>query len=296
MATRAPGGSASNGAQAKAQSAGTALGLQGPGTVLSSDWTGLSPHLLATLYPVDFTGTALPYAVSVQAPASDGNVELSGNWQSPFEHSGVESKAPAITAMLQSGTLQSYAEALLGKASSNDQGVLGKLKRELSGSVTDLSQKAQGRTGMTKMNSTQIFTGSAPLKMPMTLHFRAVQHPTTEVQDPRDQLARWVLPISLAADGSIVAALKNYRSGQGLLASLLPSQAPQMVALRYGGYTFSPMVIESISHPITGPRSVKGEMLSVSVNIVLATLTSLDGGDWLNARQGKPTVLFNNAP
>jgi hypothetical protein len=259
-------------------------------SVLSSDWTGLSPKLLASIYAVDFTGkwTGGP---TVMSPPTDGNIELTANWQSPFEHMGVEAKAPIITAMLQSGTLQSFAEGLFGKANPNDKSSIAGIVKT---GIVNFSKDGQGRTGMTKLNSTQIFTGSAPIKLPMTLHFRAFKNPAKEVQEPLDQLAKWVLAQELAPDGNIVSAINKLKSGKGILAALLPSRAPQMVGLTYGGYTLSPMVIESMSHPITVPRSSKGEMLSVAVNIMLATLTSLDAGDWSRARHGLPTMLFNN--
>jgi len=256
--------------------------------VLSSKWGSLSKHLLATIYAVDPQGNQQASGDSVVAPPTDGNLELTANWQSPFEQSGVESKAPALTQMLQTGVLQSYAEALLGKGS--DTGTTARLSQE----VTTFSRDAQGRSGMTKLNSTQVFTGAAPIKIPLTLHFRAFDDPATEVQGPLDQLARWTLARQLAANGSIVSATQNFRQGQGFLKSLLPSEAPQMVGFRYGGYTFAPLVIESMSHPITVPRSFAGEALHVAVQLSLASLTALDQGDWTRSRNNQPTQLFNN--
>ena len=260
--------------------------------VLSSKWSGLSPHLLATIYPVNQQGYPLPDETSVVSPPTEGNIELTANWQSPFEQSGVENKAPFISQMLQSGTLQSYAETFLGKGS--DEGGGNGWKARLSQDITDYSRDGQGRSGMTKLNSTQIFTGAAPIKIPLTLHFRAFDNPDAEVQAPIDQLARWTLARQLAPNGNLVQAIQNFTQGQGFLKSLLPSLSPQMVALRYGGYTFAPLVIESMSHPITVPRTSDGAMLHVAVQITLASLTALDAGDWTRARRSQPTQLFNN--
>lgn len=238
------------------------------------------------LYPVDATGerTSGP---EVQAPLSEGSIELAANWQSPFENTGAESKIPAVSAMLQTGTLQSYAETLFGNGT--DQGYRARLAQE----IAEFSREAQGRSGMTKLNSTQVFSGAPPLKLPLTLHFRAFDNPATEVQAPIDQLARWALATQLAANGSLVQAIQNFRQGQGFLKSLLPSQAPQLVALRYGGQLFSPMVIESMGRPLTVPRTAKGEPLNVTVQVVLASLTALDANDWTRSLQGRPTQLFN---
>lgn len=67
-----------------------------------------------------------------------------------------------------------------------------------------------------------------------------------------------------------------------------------MVGLEYGKQTFSPMVIESMSMPLTVPRSSDGDPLNVAVQLVLATLTALDADDWSRSRQGQPIQLFNN--
>ncbi len=258
-------------------------------SILSSKWGGLNKSLLASIYPVSAQGTREP-GPEVQSPLSEGNVELSANWQSPFENLGAESKIPAIAGMLQTGTLQSYAETLFGKGT--DDGYRARLAQE----ITEFSREAQGRSGMTKLNSTQVFTGAPPIKIPLTLHFRAFDNPASEVQAPIDQLSRWSLARQLAANGSLVQAIQNFTQGQGFLKSLLPSQAPQLVALRYGGQLFSPMVIESMGRPLTVPRTAKGEPLNVAVQIVLATLTALDAGDWTRSLQGRPIQLFNNSP
>jgi len=257
------------------------------GVILKSKWGGLNRALLASIYPVTAQGE--PQAgPEVQAPPSDGNIELSANWQSPFENTGAESKIPAIAGMLQTGTLQSYAETLLGKGS--DDGYRARLSQE----VTDFSREAQGRSGMTKLNSTQVFTGAGPVKIPLTLHFRAFDDPASEVQAPIDQLAQWTLARQLAANGSLVQAIQNFSQGQGFLKSLLPSLAPQMVAFRFAGYTFAPMVLETMNFPLNVPRASKGEPLNVTVQIVLSSLSAMDAGDWSRALQGRPIQLFNN--
>jgi hypothetical protein len=260
--------------------------------VLSSKWGKLNPGLLATLYPVNRQGYAEPDAagdmVSVQAPPVEGSLELTGNWQSAFEQSGAEAKAPTIMAMLQTGQLQSYVEVLLGKG--NDETMTGRISLAL----TEISQSGAGRTGMTKLNSTQIFTGSAPVKISMTLAFRAFDDPASEVTQPVDQLCRWVLAKELAMNSSLAQGIQNFRDGQGVLKWLLPSVAPQLLALRFAGYTFSPMVLESVSRDLTGPRSAQGSSINSSVQITLASLTALDQGDWIRARQGEPARMFNN--
>jgi len=254
--------------------------------VLTSKWGRLNKKLLATISEVNHQGRHAG-GPSVIAPITEGNIELTANWQSPFEHSGVENKMPAVTAMLQSGTLQGIAETLLGTGS--DTGIAARLRDE----IVEFSKDAQSRSGMTKLNSTQVFTGAAPIKIPLTLHFRAFDNAATEVQAPIDQLAKWTLSRQLAANGSLVSAIQAFSNGQGFLKALLPSVSPQLVALRYANYTFAPLVIESMGMPITVPRSVKGDPLHVAVQLVFSSLTALDRGDWTRARNGEPTQLFN---
>ena len=258
--------------------------------ILSSKWGGLSQSLLASIYPVDSRGNPLGDETSVVGPLTDTSIELSANWQSPFEQSGAESKAPAIMAMLQSGSLESYLQAIFGKATDGDKGVLNNALR----GVENFSAEAQGRSGMTKLNSTQIFTGAGPIKITGTIHFRAYEDPDKEVQQPIDQLSRWVLARELAQAGSIVSLIERLKEGQGFVKALLPSLAPQMLALKFGGYTFSPLVLESVGRQLTVPMTNKGEPLNIAIPFVLASLTALDSSDWTRARQGKPTKLFNN--
>lgn len=271
--------------------------------ILSSKWDGLNPSLLATIYPVGPDGQPID-GPRVLAPPTDFNMELTGNWQSPFEQSGAETKAPAIMAMLQTGALGSYTQAIGDAANGAREWLSAKLPslrgllgtdaaQPVPGAITGFISESRGRTGMTKLNSTQVFTGAAPIKLTMTLHFRAFRDARVEVGAPVDQLARWVLAKSLAQDGAIVSAGRGLASGS-LVAALLPSLAPQMVALRFGGYAFAPLVIESMSYPMTGPRSSAGDLLAAPVQVVLSSLTALDQEDWSRARRGEPINLFNS--
>jgi hypothetical protein len=60
--------------------------------VLSSDWGGLSPHLLAAFYPVamERQGDTRSFRrvgdIVVAAPISDASMEQTANWTSPFEN------------------------------------------------------------------------------------------------------------------------------------------------------------------------------------------------------------------
>jgi hypothetical protein len=258
------------------------------GRVLSSKWDGLSDKLKASLFAVDRTGTKLESTNTVRGPITDCNVEGTANWQSPFEQAGAEARAPAIMAMLQSGTPESFLLPLLQRLGEPGN-VATQLVSDILSGGSDLAREAAGRTGMTKLNSTQVFTGSQPLRITMTMHFRAFDTPAQEVQAPIDQLWKWKLAEELGLNGAIVSGLAN--SG---LARLLPSKAPTPVAFAFGGYTFAPMVIESVSQPLTVPMDIDGKALHVQVQVSLSSLTAMDSNDWKRTREGGPIRLFNN--
>lgn len=256
-------------------------------TVLSSIWTGLSPHLIARFYPVKRLESGNGWeqsrdkreisaadkftvddGVEVHCPISDGNEEMTFNWQSPFENTGAESKAPALSAMLQSGSLSAPLQALAEKIG---------LDKQVSGATSALAS-AIGRTGITKLNSTQVFSGMPPVKITLTLHFRALKDPVKEVQEPIKQLKAWALPQYLANDGLIANAVRN-GGEQSMMQTVFPSLTPQVIGMKYGDLTYLPLVIEGVSNPITAPRASNGVILAQSVQVTLATLTALDRRD-----------------
>ena len=249
------------------------------GKILSSQWDGLSPHLIARFYPVKRMkggsgwgqGSASDNSDAeyvfdngneVHAPISDGSCEISLNWNSPFENAGPESKAPALAAMLQSGASSAILQAL-GQGDS---------------SLAKFTEELNGRTGITKLNSTQIFTGMPPVKFPMTLHFRALRDAVAEVQQPIAQLEAWAVPQFLADDSMLSNFIKN-GAKEGIIKSAFPSKSPQILGFRYGDMVLQPVVIESISRPITAPRTQDGVLAACSVQLQISTLHALDRRD-----------------
>lgn len=260
--------------------------------ILTSLWDGLSTHLIAKFYPVkklvDGSGWAQSrdrqheisaadnYVVDdgfeVHCPITDGTSEITLGWHSPFEGMGAESKIPTLSAQLQSGVLSSTVQSMLGGVGLLNQDGTSKI-----GSV-DFLKQANGRTSVSKLNSTQVFSGMPPVKMSMTLWFRALKDPIREVRDPIQQLKEWALPQYLADEGLIAGAL-NHGGSRSPVETIFPSMAPSIIGMKYGDGTYMPLVIESLSEPFTNPRSEKGVMLSCSVQVTLATLTALDRRD-----------------
>lgn len=244
--------------------------------VLSSDWTGLSPFLIAKFYPVqraeDGNWYREPNSVVVQAPLTDGHIDQSINWHSPFENQTADAKLSSLSAMLQMGGFSAILNAIqerLTKDSSLYEGL-----QSLKGGLSTL----EGKSAITKLNSTQIFSGMPPMKITATAHFRALADADGEVRKPMDQLMKWALPKKLALTG-LSGQLADAKTEKGLR-SIYPSDAPQVVGMEYADCQFIPMVFESMPQPLTGSRDSKGRLLHAAITFTLASLTALDKNDW----------------
>ena len=239
---------------------------------LSSEWGGLSRHLIATLYEVDRQGKQVKGTedIIVKAPLVGSaalNVQL--QWQSPFESSGAESKAPMLLAMLQSGALNPVSDSLFGKDSK--QGL----------EIKDFLKSFEGRTGITKLNSTQVFSGMPPLDYSITMLFRAWKDPKKEVMKPLNQLMAWALPKKLADQSTLLSrGIDALKSQEGAISFLLPSESPVMLAINYSGFTIKPVVIESISYESLSPKDKYGDFVSLEVQLKINSLTAIDRNDW----------------
>ena len=254
-------------------------------TELKSDWKGLSPHLLAHFFEVDndngvWKRTDKTDPDTVVAPLTEASMEMALNWQSPFEQSGPETKAPALMAMLQSGALQPVANVLLGMSRAAVDGAAAQKK---SG---EFLKQFEGRTGVTLLNSTQVFSGMAPVKFQVVAVFRAYADPVEEVEEPVARLMKWALPVELSKDGSVLARLaKTAKGDMGYVEALMPSRAPVRIGMQYKGRTYLPLVIESIGQPLNAPIDRNGRFVEQLIPMTLCTLTALDRGIWANFKK-----------
>ena len=259
------------------------------GELLTSDWgaDGLSKHLIAKIYPVKKKEGSGEYVYSdadvmVAAPLTDGNIDITLNWQSAFENYGTDAKYSTVSQMLQSGQAEVMLNLFSQFLPKDKAGVIGDALREASEKAKSLAKDVSqltGKTGITKLNSLQVFSGLPPIKIPITMYFRAWADPKKEVENPINQLFSWALPQKLA-DSVGENLVKNAKEQGFNLALLFPSDIPRFVALEYGGRTYNPLVIESIGHPLVLPRSKDGAMLSASVQLTLATLTAWGKDDY----------------
>lgn len=149
----------------------------------------------------------------------------------------------------------------------------------------DFLQQFEGRTGITKLNSTQVFTGMPPVKITVTALFRAWRDTLSEVETPFNKLMEWALPVALSPDGSVLARTAETVSGRmGYVEALTPSKSPTRIAMEYKGRTYSPLVIESIGMPLSAPVDASGRFVELAVPLTLCTLTAIDRQDWSNSR------------
>lgn len=238
--------------------------VSGPGT-----WDNLNPNLIVSIYEVDHNNYIIPGTAVVQAVFTDDvSLEASLNWQSPFEGAGAESKAPALMSMLQSGAFQPLIDSIGGKT------------KEV---LQDTVNEARGRTGITKLNSTQVFSGMPPIKIQGNLLLRAWENPVKEVENPLDTLMKWSLPYFLAPEGTLLSNAFNFAQGNGktLIETIMPSEAPPLVAITYKGRTYGPLIIENINIPLGSPIDVNGNFTSLVIPVTFSTLTAIDGNDWM---------------
>ena len=248
-------------------------------------WDGLSSHLIASFYEVAkvgehawdrIEGDGGTDPVTVLAPLTEANLEMVLNWQSPFEQSGPESRAPALMAMLQSGALQPVVDAVMSKQKEGEGDAQSKSGEFL--------KQFEGRTGITKLNSTQVFSGMPPVKITVVALFRAWRNAASEVEAPFNKLMEWALPVELSEDGSVLArAVETAKGDMGYIEALMPSKSPTRIAMKYKGRVFSPLVIESIGMPLSSPVNSSGQFVQLAVPMTLCTLTALDRKDWSNA-------------
>lgn len=244
-----------------------------PGNELSSLWDGLSPHLIARIFEVNNKGDMTPDGPVVRAPFGD-DVQLDAdfNWQSPFENAGAEGTAPSLSSLLQSGAAKEIAESL-----------------GMPDGISGLVKEAQGRTGMTKLNSTQVFNGAPPVRIQGELLLRAWKDPSTEVENPLDQLMQWALPKLLAPEGTMVTAVAAFareqeKNARSFVDSFLPSRTPSLLAIIYKGRRYAPMVIERIGVPLGSPVDKTGRFTQLRLPITFASLQAWDRYDWQSTR------------
>lgn len=271
-----------------------------------SEFGQLNEHLIASVYPVDRSGNATD-GNSIRAMVTEASMEIQLGWQSPFEAMGPEAVSPTLLAMVQSGEMENILTGL-GQASNIFGSFVGGIVESIStltsgmgfGTISEAASAGVGRTGLTKMNSTQVFTGMPPIKINASLLFRAWADPQAEVEEPFNVLMGLALPKCLQRD-SIMTSLASGSSGKcsefsgsagGALDAMLPSLTPTMVGLTYKARTYKPLVIESVGFPMDSPSTADGHYVELLIPVTFATWQTYDAQDWAALRdQGAMQVV-----
>lgn len=254
--------------------------LSGLNNDLGSDWGNLSSVYMARIFVCDAKGIAdTAEFAGVYGPLIEGGgVSITQNWQSPFENSGPETKAPTLTGMLQTGGLVPVLNALQAISPFKDGAVADALSSG-SDKLKSIMQDLQGRTGVTKLNSRQVFAGMPPVKFTFGIRFRAITSAEKEVEAPLARLLEWVFPQELAEDGILSEVLQTTKDVDSFIKALFPSKAPKLLGLTHGGRTYPASVIESIDFPLDAPRDAQGNYIDLTVQVSMSTLTALDRPD-----------------
>ena len=267
----------------------------------NTEWQGLSPLKIAMFSACDSDGQ--PYVrkgedgkgtiddTVVRAILTDGEFSLESQYISPFENSNPENKMPTLLGMLQAGeAAQAFAQVSDNAATRTDSGVIGTVANAAiqgAGALGNIGAKAlgyntvgelfeavKGRSSLTKVNSTQIFVSTSSAEMSLTLFFMALKDAKKEVEDQIRQLEEWVVPEELY-DQSLLVSVNENRN----LLGLFPSIVPPHIAFTYGGKTYKPFLIRSVSSPIVAPMDKDGNRLSISVTIAICSRRAMDRRD-----------------
>jgi hypothetical protein len=145
------------------------------------------------------------------------------------------------------------------------------------GDLGSALQQLEGKTNLTKVNSTQIFINTKPIDLSITLFFRAWKDAKKEVEEPASWLERWAVPVSLSTTGTAVNV-----SEKGLLGGLFPSLVPPYVALQHAKKTFLPFTIRNVSRPFVVERDSNMNALAYVVTAQLSSRTAWDAADIKN--------------
>lgn len=238
----------------------------------------LDPRLLAVVRLVNADGSPRSDSSdTVTGVMTDGDLELSSQYSTPFENSNPEQKFPTLLGMIQSGQFVASLGAVAGNVIGEGYvdkaleltGVNGLTRR-----LGDKVEALQGRSNLTKVNSTQIFVSTQPVGISCTLFFRAWRDAGTEVEDQVRRLEEWAVPEFLSKKG----ILENFSESPSLL-GLFPSKIPPFVSLTYGGVTITPLILESVGSPLVVERDQNAKRLAVSVQCRFVSRQAWDAND-----------------
>lgn len=271
--------------------------------IVGSLWQekGLNPKLVASIRPViegNIEGGQgeQTYSVDTSQPIvaallEDADFSIEAQYSTPFESSNPEGRMSNLMGMIQSGQANAAYYSLF--AASSDPSGFSSLVADGAAAVgeftgaSDVLKQAEtsisglkGRSNFTKLNSRQIYTSSNSVRISATLVFQAWANAKAEVEDAINLLQQWASPAKLSEQSLLVAGVS-----EGISEGMFPSIIPPLVQLQYGGKVYKPMVIESVSAPITAPMNANGDRIAVRAQVTFLSLNAWDKADILNTRR-----------
>lgn len=226
----------------------------------------LSSYLNGAVYLCDKEGAFLEDKI-VEFYTLEADMTLDSQFSSPFENSNPEQRLPTLMATMQSGDWTGTGSAII-------QSVNGALGTDFPTDGLNSLNKFEGRSNFTKVNSTQIFMASQPVKLNVTAYFQAWTDALVDVENKIKILSQFALPIELSKNSLI----GNVAAGQGL-DSLFPSFAPPFVGVRVANKNYAPMILESLSAPLMTQLDTNGNRISVEVQMTFSSRQAWDGND-----------------
>lgn len=257
---------------------------------------GLNPKLIANIQPVieeNIEGgqgnqvyTVDSKQRAVKALLSEADINVESQYSTPFESSNPETRLPNLMGALQSGQASAafYSFfALNGDPTGATQVAADILSgvSKATGISDTVTQARQGfedqllglkdRSNFTKLNSRQIYTSSSSVRISATLVFEAWSDAKKEVEDQVEKLQMWASATELSAKSLVVSGLQD-----GFSEAMFPSIIPPLVQFQYGGKTYKPLVVESVSTPIVAPMNKNGDRIALLVPVILLSLMAWD--------------------
>lgn len=239
----------------------------------------LNKHLLAYIRVFEPTAKD-PFQVCVLL--EDAEFGLENQYSTPFENSNPEGRMSTTMGMLQNGmigvgmadilTAQPAADSAAAQATSEIARTADVIFEYsgLKNGTLEFLEGVKGKTTFTKWNSQQVYTSSNGVKISGTLVLSAWQNAHLEVERALQKLQEWATPKFLY-DGTLIANVIE-KGAIGLFAS----EIPPTVSLTYGGKTYEPLVIESLSAPITAPMTADGSRIAVKCQVTFVSQKAWD--------------------
>lgn len=224
---------------------------------------GMNPHLLAHI-SAEGIGTVVALVV-------DGSLSQESTWSTPFENSNPENKTPSLAGVLQSGEGAKIAEAVAENKVVQTVGLGG-----VADNVAQTAENASGRSSFTKVNSTQIFMSSQSSQIQLVLLFSAWSDAKAEVESQIGKLHQMVSPKKLLDKTLVQNAIEN---PQLSTETFLPSEIPPKITLKYGGKTYTDLIMQNFQRPLSGLMDKNGNLVQAEVNITLIGYQAWDAQD-----------------